>query len=204
MNSKTIFYVLLGLVVVMLALAGLVAYQGGKVLTSKGDEIIDKKLQNQVFEDREQALVQAKRDIEQYSELEAIAKAIVPQEKDQARTVREISAIAQRSGIPISSFQFPASALGQVQRGKTKKPTASNPATSQLIPVEGTKGLYAMEIVVQSDNKQPVSYGNLLSFLERLEQNRRTAHVTNLTINPEQENRNLINFSVTLNVYIKL
>jgi hypothetical protein len=39
--------------------------------------------------------------------------------------------------------------------------------------------------------------------LQKLEQNRRTAHVTNLSIQPSEDDRNLVTFSVTLNIYIK-
>lgn len=201
MNSKKAFYILVAAISVLILVAGFLTYQAKTVLTTKGDELADLKAQSAVFNDREEALNQAKIDIIRYAELEKIAKAIVPQEKDQARTVRELTLIAEQTGVPIASIQFPASALGEVQRGAARKKI--NPATSQLTPVPGTKGLYAMEITVQSDRDTPIAYSNLLSFLEQLEQNRRTAHVVNLSINPEAEDRNLVTFAVTLNVYIK-
>lgn len=201
MNSKKAFYILTGVIVLLVGLAGFMTFQASKMLGQKGEELAQLKAQNEVFDDREKILVQARADIERYTELEQVAKAIVPQEKDQARTVRELTAIAEQSGVPIASIQFPSSALGEVQRGA--RPNQANPLTSQLTPVVGTQGLFAMEITVQSDRESPIAYTNLLSFLEQLEQNRRTAHVVNLNINPEQDNRNFVTFSVTLNVYIK-
>lgn len=178
-----------------------VTYQGAAMLQSKGDTLTELKLENQVLSDKEQALVQAKKDIVKYAELEGIAKSIVPQEKDQARTVREIVAIAGQAGIPLSTIQFPESALGIVQ--KNAKTKASTSTTSQLTPVDGVKGLYAMEITVISDPEKPVSYDQLLNMLRRLEQNRRTAHVTNLSITPSNEDRDAVTFTLTLTVYIK-
>lgn len=205
MNSRYAFFGLVGAIAVLILLTLGVAYKGTAVLQQEGDKLTDLKVRTEVIEDRKAALVRAERDIEQYSELETIAKSIVPQEKDQARTVREIVTIAQETGVPLSSIQFPASALGDVKKGaKTKsKIPATNPATSQLVPVDGIKGLYAMEVTIASDNQQPVAYDQLLRFLEQLEQNRRTAHVTNLNIQPSKENRNLVTFTVILNVYIK-
>lgn len=203
MNSKYAFFGLVGAITALLLLTLGVAYKGSALLQQEGDKLMDLKVRTEVIEDRKAALVRAERDIEQYSELETIAKSIVPQEKDQARTVREIVTIAQETGIPLASIQFPASALGEVKKGAKSKTPVANPATSQLEPVEGIKGLFAMEVTVTSDNQQPVAYDQLLGFLEQLEQNRRTAHVTNLNIQPSKENRNLVTFTVILNVYIK-
>lgn len=185
-----------------------VSYQGLALLRQKSETLTQAKATKASLEQRQAALTRAERDIKTYSELETISKAIVPQEKDQARTVRELTAIAQQTGISIGSIQFPESALGEAKKksksSKKKKQALVDPNTTQLVEVEGTKGLYAMQVTVQSDNAQPVVYNRLLSFLEQLEKNRRTAHVTNLSIQPENENRNLVTFTITLNVYIKL
>lgn len=201
MNSKQTFFVLSGAILLIVGLSGFITYKGGETMRARGETLTELKLNSEIIDDRQSALLRAERDIEQYTELEQIAKTIVPQEKDQARTVREITAIAAESSIPLASIQFPASALGDVKKG-AKRPSA-DPATSQLTPVAGISGLYAMEISITSDRQQPVEYNQLLRFLENLEQNRRTAHVTNLSIQPD-ENRDLVTFSIVLNVYIKL
>lgn len=202
MNSKQTFITLGIAVITIVGFSVYVTYSGATAMKERGENLTDLKLKYAVIDDRQNALIQAERDIKQYSDLEQIAKTIVPQEKDQARTVREITAIAEESGIPISSIQFPASALGNIKKG-ARTLAATNPEASQLTPVQGISGLYAMEITVASDRQQPVPYEQLLQFLENLEQNRRTAHVTNLAIQPDT-NRDLVTFTVTLNVYIKL
>lgn len=201
LDSKKTFYALLSLCVLLIVGMFFVTYQGSTMLRAKGDTLTELKLENEVLSDKEEALKQAKKDIVKYAELEGVAKSIVPQEKDQARTVREIVAIAGEAGIPLSTIQFPESALGVVQKNTKTKGNTS--ITSQLTPVDGVKGLYAMEITVISDLDNPISYGQLLNMLRRLEQNRRTAHVTNLSITPSEEDRNAVTFTLTLTVYIK-
>lgn len=209
MNSKQAFFGLLGaLALLVIASAGLLYFGLGE-LQKKGDELTQLKLKQAVMDNRKQNLVSAKRDIKEYKPLEQISKSIVPQEKDQARTVREIYAISDEASVSLESIQFPSSALGEAKKKSkskktSKKPTALvDPNTTQLVEVEGAKNLYAMEIKVQSNRSQPVPYSRLVRFLRLLENNRRTAHVTNISIQPSDDNRNFVTFSLTLNLYVK-
>jgi hypothetical protein len=59
-----------------------------------------------------------------------------------------------------------------------------------------------MEITIQVSEIAP-TYNQLIDFLSRLEQNRRTAQVSTITINPSTVNRNLVEFSLTMNVFVK-
>jgi hypothetical protein len=206
MNSKRLFFVLLGSLVLLLGVSIGLTYYGGKLLTTKGDTLVEKKLEQEVLASRQVAVLQAQKDIETYSDLADIARSIVPQENDQARTVREIINIAEASNVPIGSIDFPKSALGEARKktSKSKASTPVDPATSQLTAVEGTDGLYAMEITISSPSQQPARYTQLLSFLEGLENNRRTAHVTSIDIDPDATTPSLVKFTIKLNVYIKL
>lgn len=207
-NSKQAFFAMFGLAILLLIVAGFITSFGLGELKKKGSELTKLKTTQAVLEKRQADLVKAKQDIKKYEELEKISKAIVPQEKDQAVTVREIVAIAQQSGIPLESVQFPSSDLGAIKskkpaKSKSKAKSSVDPNKTQLSEVPETTGLYAMEITVKSSTNHAVPYNKLLEFLERLEQNRRTAHVTNISINPSEDNRNLVTFTISLNVYIK-
>lgn len=211
MNSKQAFFGLLGVLGLLVVLSGALLYFGLGELTKKGDELTTLKLEQAVMDDRKQNLVKAKRDIQEYKTLEQISRSIVPQEKDQARTIQEIYAIGRESGISLSTIQFPASALGEAKKKSNSKKKSSNkpvatvdPNTTQLIEVEGAKNLYAMEIETQSDKAKPVRYDQMLRFLELLENNRRTAHVTNINIQPSDGDRSRVTFSLTLNLYVRL
>lgn len=216
MTSKILFFILTGITVLLIGsgLAG--AFYGHKFLEQKTQSIISLKAESLALDEQQRSLIQAKKDIEKYSELERIAKTVVPQEKDQARTVREIVKLAEESGVPIANISFPASNLGQPASkpktgGDAAQPTSGTTAqassattqATQLKPVEGISGVYQLEVTVQSNTSSPIPYDNMLAFLSRLEKNRRTAHVTNLSVTPSTVNRNLVAFSLVINVHIK-
>src|SRR5690606_4554964 len=123
-------------------------------------------------------LRQAKKDIAEYSDLEEITKSIIPQEKDQANTIAEITTHANRAGISLGVIEFPSSELGQVQK-KGKKTVTIDSSMTQLTELEDIKGVYVMPIDVSNHSKSPVAYEQIIEFLRLLESNRRTAQVTN-------------------------
>lgn len=220
MNSKRLFFVLIGLVA-LLGIGGIASvYFGNDQLKRKSQQLRQLKIESGSLEEQQKALIQAKKDIDRYSELEKIAKSIVPQEKDQARTIREIVKLAADHGIRIGSITFPASTLGQAAAAKPATPAPADPGngaagspatpaataaptTTQVKAVEGIAGVYQMEVNVQADSASPVTYQQLLDFLKSLEQSRRTSQVSNLTVTPDQKKRNMVTFSLVINVHIK-
>jgi hypothetical protein len=205
MSPRKVYYGLLGTLILVFVLAVGGTLYGTKTLKKTGDELLDLKLQHAVLDKEEASLAQAKKDVQQYSQLEKIARSIVPQEKDQARTVREIVSLANQSAVSLNAISFPESTLGRAPASAKKgsnQPVA--PAgTTQLTPVKGLSGVYAMPIAVESNKDRPVSYAQLLGFLRRLEQNRRTSHVTDISISPTEDDRTLVTFTLKVNVYIK-
>jgi hypothetical protein len=190
----------------ILALGGAV---GGKVLLEKqSDKLTELKLQSKVQEQQQNSLTKAKKDIAAYSELNTIAKTLVPRDKDQAKTVREIASIASESGVSLQFISFPTSTLGQKPASSSNDGTSGSAAAAsnsltQLKPVSGLEGVYQMDINVQSSTSKLASFDQLTTFLSKLEKNRRTAQVSSLTVNPDSKNRNLISFSLTITVYVK-
>jgi len=207
MTAKRFFFVMIG-TVVLLGVLIIGSAVGGNVLFKKQSaKLADLKAQNQVVEDQKVALIQARKDIEKYSELDSVAKAVVPQDKDQAKTVRELTKIANDSGIKLKAITFTASSLGQ--RSATPAPTTGSgtatpaaPSITQVTPVPGIPGVFALEITISPVDQEPVPYYKFLEFLERLEGNRRTAHVNKITVSPT-ENGSGVSFVLTLNAYVK-
>jgi hypothetical protein len=205
MTSKKAFYGMLGAVVLMVgAVIGSVVL-GNLLLKKQSDKLVNLKVDASVIEAQQTSLIQAKKDVEKYAELGTIAKQVVPQDKDQARAVREIVNLADQSGIKIASVTFPSSSLGQKAATATTDSSSSAAASplTQAKPVAGIDGLYQLDITIASDTARPTTYTRLISFLNRLEQNRRTAQVSQITIQPDTKNRLNLNFTVTLTVYIK-
>lgn len=191
LNARKLYFVLCGLVVVALIMVGGSVYFASGFLKNKSKVVSDARLKTLVLEQKQAELRKAKADIEKYKELAEIAKSIVPQDKDQAQTVREISNLAAANGVTIGAITFPSSSLG------------ASPGDTQLKAVASIPGTFVLNITVRSDTKASVPYSNLLGFLESLEQNRRTALVTGISLNPDTKNPGKVQFTLTLDEYIK-
>lgn len=217
MTSKRAYYVLCagaGLLAVGL-IGG--AYGANALLQHEAKALLEARSKVMALESQQTQLIKAKKDVEKYEALGAIAKSIVPQDKDQARTVREIVAIAGKAGVKLGSITFPASTLGtkappaatgsSAPSPSPAPPTtgapASNLALSQLKPVTGINGVYDLAITVQSDSASPASYDKFLDFLTGLESNRRTALVSGVTVSPDAKDPSLVSFTLNINEYIK-
>ncbi len=222
MSARKVFY---GLVVGNFLLCGLIvgaAILGNVVYKKQFAGLSELKARSQVLEQQSISLIKAKQDVEQYSELNDITKQIVPQDKDQARTVREIIKIAQESGVTLSSVSFEPSSLGDSRpsappssedsnsssdsssspQEAANSPSATSKALTQVQPVSGIPGVFSLGITIQTDDNNAVSYEQFLTFLEKLESNRRTAHVGKISIVPESGGAN-VTFSLTLNAFVK-
>lgn len=204
MNSKRLFFILCAVVVIVNG-AGIAALvYGNKMLINQNDKLTKLKVEASSLDDVQQSLINAKKDIQTYSEVETVAKTVVPQEKDQARTVREIVKLAEETGINVSSISFPSSSLGSKATATTGAAAPVSTTTdTQTQKVEGITNVERLEVTVSSDTAKPVLFTSFVSFLNKLEQNRRTAQVTNINIQPVSDNRNFLTFTLTLNVYIK-
>ncbi len=218
MNSRKVFFAMIGLVGVLTIGAFAVIIIGNSALKKQSVKLMDAKLKQKTLVAQQTLLIKAKKDLEQYKDLEKLSKTVVPQDKDQARAVREMVKIARQSGISIQGIGFPASTLGSKapaagpQSGSStgqgsEAPAASAPKKSpvtQAVPVVGIDGVYSLEMIITPEAKG-VNYYTFLNFLNRLENNRRTAHVKKITISPESTDKTSpnIEFGLTLNVFVK-
>lgn len=211
MNSKRVYYLLMASIGILAVLSVGAVYFGNKLLVKESSTLVAKKLENRVLDEQQNALSLVSKQSEKYAQLESIAKSVVPQDKNQAKAVREIVALADQSGISLQSITFPTSSLGasssgsssssgsNSSSGSTTKPTVTE---TQVKPVSGINGVYQLDITVQSSPSKPVSFAQLTDFLSKLEKNRRTAQVTGLTITPSGTSGKL-SFSLIISVYLK-
>ena len=170
-----------------------------KLLTQKSAELSKLKAKSQVISDLQIALKKDKADIVKYKELNDIARAVVPQDKNQAQTIGEIVKMANDSGInKLTSITFPASTLGSGGAVKAEPGTLT-----QVTPVKGISGVYILPITISQDASHTVEYKQFIAFLRKLENNRRTAQVASISIQPDVKDPNLISFNLVVNEYIK-
>lgn len=207
MNSKKIFWLMLGVLTIFSLVSIASIFWGDKTLRQRSAKLVALKLDSRVLDEQQIALSQATKDIQKYKDLGIIARNVVPQDKDQAEAVREIVKIAGDSNVKLAAISFPASTLGQAapktNPSDNTTPKTVTPPLTQVKAVDNIPGVYVMEINVQQDATSPVTYDRLINFLSRLEQNRRTAQVISVTVQPNTQNRSLLTFSLVLNIYIK-
>ncbi|HEX3568163.1 MAG TPA: hypothetical protein VHT70_00615 [Candidatus Saccharimonadales bacterium] len=202
MNSKRVYFLMVGLLVLLgVALLG-GAYGANALLQQRAKKLTDLKLQEQAVGQQQLSLAKAKQDIQQYASLEKIAQSIVPQDKDQAEAVRELVNIAGQNGIKLSNISFPSSTLGAGSSSGSGSSSSSSSPLTQVTPVSGMAGVYQLQINVQQDSTQPITYAQFIGFLTALENNRRTAQVSSISILPTSD-RSHLTFTLSLNEYIK-
>ncbi len=200
MNSKRLYYGMLGIIVLLIVGLIVGAYGADRLLQNQSQKLINNRLQTDVLGQEQDELIQAKQDINKYQNLASITQSIVPQDKDQAETVLQIVNIANANDVVLGSITFPSSTLG-LQTGQSA--SSSTVSLSQLTPVKGIPGVYDLQLVIESDSTSPVPYTNFINFLTGLENNRRTALISDVSIQPNQSNRDTLSFTLTLNEYIK-
>lgn len=213
MNSKKLFYILLGSVALLII--GLIggAFGADKLLQGQAQKLVSARSASAALDLQQSQLTKAKASVAKYESIGQVAKSIVPQDKNQAQTVREIVSIANKNGIKLANISFPSSTLGNAAvpvapaaGGSTPTAPAASPKTSnlsQLTPVTTISGVYTLQIIVQSDTQSTIPYEQFIGFLSDLENNRRTALVSGITLTPDLKDAKKVSFTLNLEEYIK-
>jgi hypothetical protein len=207
-DNKKLHLILLSALGVMILLFFAITFKGLSLLSSKSQQLLDLKVQSQTADAQLSNLEQTKKDVEKYSYFKNIAATVIPNDKNQAQAVLELNQMAAQSGINLQNITFPTSNLGGV---KTKSSAAaSSPATaiSQAQRVPGIAGLYSLQLTVTADNSKTLSadrqvtFPKILDFLNRIQNSRRTAQITQVNIQPAT-NTQTLNLSLIINIFIK-
>ncbi len=207
-NHRNIFYGMIGLLVLSIIFSVLGTYEINNILNSKGQVLSSQQSKISALNSEQISLINAKVELKKYSSLYNIAQSVVPQNKDQTQTVRQIINIAAANNVSIGSITFPSSNLGTVTNASSAAVNAlsgANPNLSQLVKVPTIPGLYTLPITIASSSQanQLTTFSEFINFLQGLENNRQTAQVTALLITPNSQNSNYVTFNISLNIYIK-
>ena len=192
-GAKKVYFLLLGLIGLALIALGASVYLASGILTAKSNDVRTSRLNSLVLEERQRLLGKAIQDINKYEALAAVAKDIVPQDKNQAQTVREITKLAKKNGVTLGGITFPTSQLGD-----SKTPQQQ----TQLTPAAGIPGVYVLPISVRSDSQIATPFANFIRFLDALEHNRRTAVLTSINLQPDENAPSDVFFTLTIEEYI--
>lgn len=196
---------MIALLCVLIIGAGAMIYFGSSFMKKKSNALVEAKLDSYTTEQKEKTYLQARKDLEKNKDLNDLVAKILPKEKDQAKAVSELYKIASESGITIDKIQFPSSTLGQKTAVATPGTTQSSsapatPAVTQAKAVEGLKSVMGIDIEVYSGKS--MKYDNMITFLQKIELNRRSMQVKKITVTPDLE-KNVLSFNVTVTTFVK-
>jgi hypothetical protein len=208
-NAKKFYYVLIGILTLLVITVGGSVYVGTSLMKKSSDKLVKIKLDNIGYDAEEQTYLQARKDLDKYASLNETMQKILPKSKDQAKAVKELYQLGDETNIVIDNIQFPTSTLGQ------KSTTATNPATSspggtssksltQAKSVEGMPGVMGIDLSVslQPASGTTISYDNMIKFLQKVENNRRSMQIKDITVNADTKSGG-VTFDLTLTIFVK-
>jgi hypothetical protein len=169
-------------------------------------------------------LERAKKVLTEQSEYITTLGLVLPEDKDQARVVEELYAIADQANVKIDSVGFPSSTLGSAA---PPKPVASTEATastsdastatapapapmktvSQATPVKEIPGVQAIELSIGTiTSKDPsikgIRYEEMTKLLNLIERNRRTMQIRAIGIGQTQNPGSVPTYDLSLSIVI--
>ncbi|MEX0881353.1 MAG: hypothetical protein WEC17_02250 [Candidatus Saccharimonadales bacterium] len=209
-STKQLRFLLLGLLGISIIVFIATAALGLNSLSAKSSELVDLRLKGRALDAQLISLEAAKKQVEQYSYFNDVAKTVLPIDKDQAKAVFTISKFARESGFALGSITFPTSNLGL--SGSASAAGSSSSAISQAKPVADIKGLYSLQLTITPDTSPLVpsnkvaTYPKFIDFLKRIERDRRTAQITQITIQQRNESNlppQSINFTLVINIFMR-
>lgn len=224
-KARNLLLALLGLGVIVFIAIGFI---GTSMLSKKSTAMVELKVKSANIDAQLINLSQAKKDVEKYKTFNDIAASVIPKDKNQVQAIADIFQIAEESGISLQSVVFPTSTLGSkksaappattsdqapstAQQSATTT-TATQTAITQAKPYSAVPGLYSLELTITpqvGDTIPPsrqVTFPKFIDFLSSIENNRRTAQITRVSIQPvntDSGTGDLVNFTLVLNIFIK-
>jgi hypothetical protein len=196
MTAKNTYKLLMGLLILLIVIAASALIVSNYIMQKSADKLIQAKLDNVGYDSEEQTYLQARKDLDEYSALNEIIQKILPKSKDQAQAVSELYKIGDETGITIASITFPSSTLGQK--------SGNSSSVTQAKTVDGMPGVLGIDIAIelQSASGASISYNNMISFLQKVEVNRRSMQIKQITVNADTINGG-VTFNMTLTIFVK-
>lgn len=176
---------LIGTIIVLLLTAALGLYAANQRLTAVATETT--KLATEIEVNKKQIEIYdlTKFKLESLESINKTLGEVLPEEEEQSLIVAEISGFARRSRptLSVAGIEF----KEPLNRTDSKK--SSVPKTVKVIPIIVTfKG---------------VQYEGIVDFLKEVEDNRRTMQVYNIGLQQNEDNKEAIDVTISMNLYAK-
>jgi len=206
MTAKKTYFVMIGVLILFIVGTFATLYFGNSYMKKSATSLVNTKLDNVGSDAEEQTYLQARKDLEKYKSLNDTISKILPKSKDQAQAVKELYRIGDETGIVVDKIQFPVSTLGQKTAAATAPTTPATAATTvtQAKAVDGMPGVMGIDIQIglQPAYGKSITYNNMISFLQKVENNRRSMQIKQIDVQTDTQNGG-VTFNLTLTIFVK-
>lgn len=220
MSAQKVYRYLIGLFILGLGLSFFIVRYAGEWLSKSSEELTVLRTEVSDLEKKRSLLEKGKQILSSDEPAIATLAKVLPEDKDQARVIQEIKAIADQANITIDSVGFPSSTLGseapkpapapatdQNTQAQQTQPTATA-SVSQATPVKEIPGVQSIEVTLgamRSKNTTAstgVRYDEMITLLKGIERNRRTMQIESIGIS---QNAGIDSYTLSLSliIYIK-
>lgn len=214
MTAKKTYFLLVGLLGLLVISTFVGLYFGNKYMKSSAQSLVNTKLDNIASDAEEQTYLQSRKNLDKYKDLSNTISKVLPKSKDQAQAVKELYRIGDETGIVIDKIQFPSSTLGQktaaiatpttTDKNSQATTTPSTPSVTQAKPVTGMPGVLGIDVQIglQPAYGKSISYDNMIRFLQKVENNRRSMQIKQINVHADPINGG-VTFDTTLTIFVK-
>jgi hypothetical protein len=188
-KAKRTFYILIAVNILLIGGIIGVYFFASKFAKQKSQEIAIVKADIETNDQSLNSYRELERSLSKSTELSAIAKEVLPQDKNQSVALQEINQFAEESGISIKQVTFTTPNTTK----KTTGPTLTSPSN--------LKGVSVLSVSVKAEKMQ---YDQLLTLLKKFEDNRRRMQVTSISLAPSTTKLGQLDRAdLSVDVYLK-
>lgn len=217
MNSKKLYFILIGIIVITIAGTSTLVVFANKFLSNESlklDTARSMSQKNAMLDDKYKQISANSRYWQEPSrDLYVTVNSMLPTQKSQAEAVELIQSLATENsaGLKLNSITFPSSELGAKAPAPTSSPSGSSetsatpPATStkvtQTKTIKDIPGILAIETKISlkpPSGTSSIDYASFLKFIDGLTNNSRLMQVTELSVSPDLKGADII-----VNILIK-
>lgn len=181
MSASMFRFVLLGMIVVTLGLAGSAGYFGTKILHEKVAASTKIKIDAKTNSDAQLSAEKARQELNEpeKAKLAEFLEKVIPEAEYRNQFLADVNKYAAESGVPLTSLSYPGDGRAPAIQGTV------------AVPIQLTLG---------SD----IPYDNFINFVEKLENNLQHVQVLNLNMQPQEDDRSILSSaSLTIALYVE-
>jgi len=188
MTPKKAFFVMLGVLTLVMILTSAGIYFGDSYLVRRSEAISDLRADDEILNTAILSAQTTRDELQQYGYIDLIAAEVLPGVKNQSEILLIIDKIGQQVGVNVDRYSFVS--------------TSGNPGDlTQTEPLKGVPGILVFPINVTFD----ATYSQLIQWLKLAEENQRKMQIESIVIAPAGGNNsgNVFGVNMVINAFVE-